>query len=107
LFKFVSGTATQLGSDVSVTPSLPDPLKIYASGSTIKSYYDGVERHSQTDSAISSGLRCGLRLVVGNGVAWRGDDWNAADLAASGILYTQLERGVRGVNRGMYTQWGE
>ena len=25
------------------------------------------------------------------------------DLVASGILYTQLERGIRGMNRGMYT----
>ncbi len=85
LFKFLSGTATQLGSNVSVTPSLPDPIKVYASGSTIKSYYDSVERHSQTDTAITTGLRCGMRISALNNTAWRGDDWSATDLAASGL----------------------
>lgn len=105
LFKFVSGTPTQLGSDVSVTPSLPDPIKTYCSGSTIKNYYDGVEKHSQTDTAITSGVRGGIRCNTLSGVAWRGDDWSIADLAASGLLLTQLERGVRGLNRGTYTKW--
>lgn len=64
LYKFVAGTATQLGTDVTQGLSLNTDyvFKISVSGTTIKGYVDGVEKISQTDSAISATGYPGIRV---------------------------------------------
>lgn len=102
LYKFVTGTSTSLGSASSIvnTPGTPVVMKTEANGSAIKSYSAGVQRVSVTDTAVSSGLRGGL-WGYDNATDYF-DDFEMSDLAASSILYTQLERGTRGLMRGTW-----
>lgn len=65
----------------------------------------GVQRASVTDTSITGNIRCGINGFTLSGVGVI-DNFLASDLASSGILYTQLERGTRGVERGVYTGWG-
>lgn len=60
LWKMVAGTATQLGTQVSVTISLPDTIKTQSVGSTITTYFNGVQSQSLTDTAITGNLRTGI-----------------------------------------------
>jgi hypothetical protein len=105
LSKTVAGTDTTLTS-ATITIAPPQTFQIRCSGSSIKGYQEGVERVSTTDTAISGNTRGGIvsYQVMAGGAFF--DDFEASDLAASGILYTQLERNTRGVNRGIYTRWG-
>jgi len=105
LFKIVSGTQTQLGSDGTITRSGSNTMKGQASGSTITAWFNGSTIITQTDTAVTGNLRTGCRFTVISG-NYLVDNFQASDLAASGILYTQLERSTRGLNRGMYTRWG-
>jgi hypothetical protein len=108
LLKIVTGTATVLASDT--TAQTTSTLRIECNGSSLKVYVAGVEITglATTDSSITTGTRGGMQgqqdTTVGNRTLH--DNFEISDLAVGGILYTQLERGVRGVNRGMYTQWG-
>lgn len=80
IMKMVSGTQTNITSTVSpaVNGSI---LKVSANGSTIKSYKDGVEALSTTDTAITGNLRCGIQLfAAANSLL---DDFQAADLAVA------------------------
>jgi hypothetical protein len=85
LFKFVAGVATQLGSDVAISKTTTFAVLTRANGSTIEFDVDGVNLISQTDSAITTGLRVGLRNLIQtvNG-AMRFDNFSASDLAATG-----------------------
>lgn len=86
LGKYVSGSFTQLGSTTAVTVSLPQPIKVNANGSLVKGFWDSVEKISITDTAVATGVRCGMRYggVVGatGGIL---DAFEAADLAAATI----------------------
>ena len=103
LYKWVSGSYTQLGSNVNVTWANGDTLKCEANGSSISAYRNGSSQIGPiTDTAISSGVRAGI-WCYGVSVGYL-DNFEAADLSAGGgIKYTQLERNVRGMARGM---WG-
>ncbi len=82
LEKVVSGTDTEL-ADTAQTVSLPDTVKVQADGSTIKSFFNGSEVDSVTDTAITGNLRAGLMSRNGgNADGSRGDDFEAADLVA-------------------------
>ncbi len=107
LLKFVSGTATSL-NDSSGAISLADLFQIRVSGSTISGYLNGSSISSLTDTSITSPVAAGVAAFNGSGTAGDAklDDFSAVDLAASGILLTQLEGFPRGVTRGMYTRWG-
>jgi hypothetical protein len=104
LQKVVSNTQTNLASQ-SITVALPESYKIKCSGSAITSHQAGVQRLSVTDTSITGNLRCGINGFTLSGVGVI-DNLLASDLASSGIRYTQLERGTRGVERGVYTGWG-
>lgn len=104
LQKVVSNTQTSLSSQ-SITVSLPEAYKIKCNGSTITMHQAGVQRASVTDTSITGNIRCGINGFTLSGVGVI-DNFLASDLASSGILYTQLERGTRGVERGVYTGWG-
>lgn len=67
LYKRVSGTWTQLGSNVTgSTRSIGDTVKIEVSGTTIKGFLNGVEQHSQTDSSITATGTGGVRNTGSN-----------------------------------------
>lgn len=104
LEKFVAGVETAI-SNTGITLSIPCLVKTYCNGSNIKVYQDGVQRISVTDTAISGGTRGGIAGYYAGAPVPNWDNFEASDLAASGLLYTQLERGTRGVLRGMYTKY--
>lgn len=103
LFKMVSGTRTNLVDTAGITMSLPETLKGSANGSALTGYRGGSSVISTTDTSLTSGLRGGLhgRLVPSAAAGDSElDNWWCTDLAASGIVYTQLEstpRGTRGI----------
>lgn len=106
LTKLVNGTQTNLSS-TAVSIADGKIAKVQANGSTIKSFYDGVEKLSLTDTSIAGGVRCGLNEFSASVGVPPMDDFLAADLSAGGgPIYTQLERSTRGVLRGMYTRCG-
>ena len=89
LFKLVTGTSTQLGSNVEQAASLPDTVKTQADGSTITFYFNDVEKFNETDTAITGNLRTGIRNrhITGwvdstNGKA-SFNDFQSEDLSAS------------------------
>lgn len=63
LYKFVSGTGTQLGSGYNDDPAdgTDRTVKLEMIGTAIKVYVDGTERISVTDSAITAAGRAGIR----------------------------------------------
>lgn len=110
IYKVVSGAFTSLSSSTGVTYADGRITKTEANGSTIKGHYHGSEIISITDTAITGNLRTGSHgyIVGGSAGAVTFDDFEAADLGGGGggLLYTQLERGVRGLQRGTFTKWG-
>lgn len=86
LFKVIGGGETNLGS-TAVTPSLPDTVKVSAEGTTITSYFNGVQKDQVTDAIISGNLRGG---IAGYSVASDGrlDNFEAADLEAAAVETT-------------------
>jgi hypothetical protein len=104
LQKIVNNVQTGL-SGPTITVSLPELYEIRCNGSTQKTYQAGVERSSITDTSITGNLRSGICGYTTAGSATM-DDFEASDLAASGLTYTQLESTTRGVERGIYTGWG-
>lgn len=104
IVKVVAGVATALatadrGSTVTTRTS-----RIIITGSSLDLWEDGVSKTTVTDTAITGHLRTGIGK---SGTQQTGtqdyDNFSASDGAAGGILYTQLERGLRGVTRGKYT----
>lgn len=110
LLKVVAGVMTQITGDNDAPPSTPFTAKVSANGSSLKVYLASVEIGglASTDTSISTGLRGGMQGQMDPTAGNRSivDNFQAADLAAAGIIYTQLERGTRGLYRGMYTRWG-
>jgi len=103
ILKMTAGVGTDLTS-AGISMTVPFSVKCEANGSTLKGYRAGVEVVSTTDTSITGNLRCGIWAfsnALGTGFAEL-DNFSASDLAASGILYTQLERSVRGIQRGVY-----
>lgn len=79
LFKRVAGTFTQLGANGTNVVN-GDIIKLRCSGTTITTYINGTNIHTQTDSSISGNLRCGIYSSNNNNIM---DDWQANDLAAA------------------------
>lgn len=102
LIKIVSGSQTNLTS-TSHTYANGETLKVEINGSSLNGYANGTQYPSTTDTSITGNTRGG---VVSYGINGTVDDFQAADLAASGIVYTQLERGLRGMLRGLWTGRG-
>jgi hypothetical protein len=106
--KVVAGTNTTLVSDGTVAAT--GVWRLECNGSSLSAYIGGVEISGLglTDTSISAGTRGGMSGIQNATVASRSlmDNFETGDLAASGVLYTQLESGVRGVTRGVYTRNG-
>lgn len=93
LFKAISGTFTQLGSNVSqtLTDGVYETIRTECDGSTIKHVFNSVDKITETDTAITGNLRTGLRgknNKAGCHAAF--DDFEAADLAAGQTVITGL-----------------
>lgn len=97
--KMISGTATTIATLSSVTISLPDTLRTEINGSTIEQFFNGVSNGAGTDTAITGNLRCGIGTNTGGSSTVTVDDFEAGDLTT--FVYTQLERGTRGIGRGI------
>ncbi len=80
VYKRVSSVDTQIAT-VANTLATNDVLKIEANGSTIKTYVNGVEKTSTTDTSISAGVRVGLFQYAS--LAPTMDDFAASDLVAA------------------------
>lgn len=103
LFKRVAGSFTSL-ANISATLNQNDPLRMTCNGSTISSASGGTSLASVTDTAITGNTRCGIATQRDDPATFL-DSLTASDLAASTTIYTQLERSIRGINRGMYTHF--
>jgi len=104
-YKVTSGAYTALDSGTTATEADGDVLRIEVNGSTISRYLNGVLQNSSSDGTHSGHVRCGVNMQ-GNNRGYHGDSFEMSDLAAGGIVYTQHERGVRGLERGMWQRWG-
>lgn len=80
MYKRVSGSWTQLGSNVSSTFTQNAILKITCNGSSIIGTYNGNDLITQTDTAISAEGKPGLRTSGAGGYA---DDFECGDLEAA------------------------
>jgi hypothetical protein len=58
-------------------------MKVQAVGSTIKAFWDGIEKISVTDTTITTGRRAGLRTGGAAGVSRVYDDFEAGDFSVS------------------------
>lgn len=101
LAKRVAGTFTSLNSSAAGEPADGTLIKCEISGSSLIGYDAGSANISTTDTSISGGVRCGAACRN----AGEQDAWEASDLSAGGILYTQLERTPRGVMRGVWVEY--
>ncbi len=82
LGKLVAGVRTQFGSNVAVTVSIPDVLKLQVIGSSLEGFFNDVSKSTETDTAITGNLFCGLRSFVTTLGDVEFDDWAAEDLAS-------------------------
>lgn len=98
--KDVAGSFTDLVTGIN-TPSTGDTVYIEASGSTITVKVNGTQVGQTTDSAITGGA-AGLWSYDTSGVY---DNFQADNLGGGGggptVTYPMLERGFRGVSRGV------
>lgn len=90
-YKYVSGTLTAIGATTNLgSYALGDVFKLSVSGTTLSGYQNGSLLATRTDSSISSGTRCGVRLYAGGGTPnvadAEADDFEAGDLAAAASL---------------------
>lgn len=79
-YKRVADVRTIIDAGRAVTVSLPDTLKIYVDGSTMRSYFNGGLEHDFTDSAVTGNLNAGMNCRGTDDL----DNFEAADLAAGG-----------------------
>ena len=104
LKRISSGTPTTLSTADRGSTVTTRTTRVTVSGSNLDYWEDGVSKTTATDTNITGNLRCGIGK---SGTQQTGtqewDDFVCSDGAAGGILYTQLERGLRGVTRGVYT----
>lgn len=76
-YKFIDGTPTQIGTDITHTFSNSEVIRFEISGTTLRAYYDATQLGTdQTDSSIASGYP-GIWIST-ESVA--GDDWAGGDL---------------------------
>lgn len=86
MHKIIADSGTQLGSNTAVSVSIPDTIKLESDGSTQTCYWNGESKISETDSAISGNLYCG----VTHGLTGKSDDFEAADLGAATTILSQM-----------------
>ena len=85
LFKRLSGTFTQLGSDAAITVSLPDDVEVRANGSTIEARFNGVVKVTNSNPDITGNVRTGFfsNNTGTQNTPARINNFEAADLGAA------------------------
>lgn len=83
LWKSVSGTETQIGTNQSFTYSLPDTIYLEANGSSISIKVNGGSTYTQTDTSISGNTRGGLYVFRASTGGNTYDDFEVSDLAST------------------------
>lgn len=96
LYKRLPAGWTLLGSYTSTVGA--HSIKLEINGSSLKGYLDGVLRIDVTDTSHTSG-KPGIRSYYGTNPIW--DNFIADLLTVAGPTYPQLERGRRGIGRGV------
>jgi hypothetical protein len=102
-YKIVAGSFTQLQT---TTLAISDATyKTQANGSTISIFKNGANQTDVTDTSITGNTRTGIMLRAPSATGNTVDDFQAADLGGGGggIIYTQLERDIRGYARGIFS----
>lgn len=66
LRKIISGSITVISGPTVEALSPPTLLRSEAEGSTARGFLGGVQKHSVTDTSITTGTRAGMRLFVAN-----------------------------------------
>lgn len=106
--KVVAGTNTTIVSDATIAAT--GLWRLTCNGSSLSVSVRGVDIPglALTDTSISSGIRGGVSGIQNPTAGSRSllDNFEITDLTQSGIVYTRLERNVRGVTRGVYTRNG-
>lgn len=85
LHKVITGTRTLLAGAVSVTPSIPDTLKIEVLGSSLEGFFNGVSKNTVTDSSIAGNLFCGLMALKNTSDTLEFDTWSAQDIVVPAV----------------------
>lgn len=101
LFKRVTGTFTQLGSNVAVTGANGDTLKVTASGNTLNVYVNGVLKIGPiTESAHNTVTKCGM--VARSTAAANLIESTESTVASTGLTITSVtpssfDSGIAGI----------
>lgn len=104
LKRISAGTPTTLSTADRGSTTLSRTVRVTVSGSNLDCWEGGVSKTTATDTNITGNLRCGIgKSSTQQTGTQEWDNFVCSDGAAGGILYTQLERGLRGVTRGVYT----
>ena len=98
LEKVIGGTDTGLASTAQ-TVSLPDTVKVEINGSTLKSYFNGSEVDSVTDTGITGNLRAGLMTRTFLTAVADGDSFEAADLAVAAPIPDRVFQVAQAIER--------
>ena len=107
LYKNVAGTFTLLGSGThTFTAGVGNTISLKAQGSTITGYVGSTQDVQVTDASLTTGTKAGIRADTQDAHPYY-NSFTITDLSGGGggggILYTQLERDVKGLRRGI---WG-
>ena len=109
MFKRVAGSYTSLGSfslTLSVGSTTHMKFSVRNSGTLQNLIVGGTSYITASDTAISAAGKAGVRFDTNDPAdashGYQLDNFTATDAVAGGILYTQLERGTRGLVRGVY-----
>ena len=78
------------GTDITYVSG--DLIKAEINGSTLKGYFKGVEKLSETDTTITGNLLTGIKGFKAN-MGW--DNFEAGDLAAAAAVYPPFPRRQR------------
>ena len=79
LYKYITGSFTQIGTTGAISPSLPDTVRCDVSGTNLTGFFNGVSDRTGSDSSITSNLRTGVYSQVGVTVNVKWDDYIATD----------------------------
>jgi len=91
LYKIVANTYTEIGSNSSHSTITAGAVsRVECEGTTIRTFYEGIEKHSVTDSTFTSGYPgLGHYNLAGGGH----DDWSAGDDVAPQVKFSPFPAG--------------
>jgi hypothetical protein len=102
IYKIIAGSVTLLSSP-NFAYAAGDVIKLEAVGTTLTAYKNGV---AQANPATDSALTAGAAGLFANNFNLFLDDWEGGNVT-TGATYPQLERGARGIERGIQIGSGD